>query len=87
VINSRIKFECGKNTVTDALNLFDLLDPSRQMRDVDAALGSHLFDKWSELDPDLWGRRFSALKPNVIGTLEILDPYRLLLAINAALSD
>jgi hypothetical protein len=70
--------------LTDILNNYDLLDPSREIRDVDAALGSHIFDKWSELDPELFARRFNALKPNVLGTLEALDPYRRLLAINAA---
>lgn len=72
--------------MTDVLNLFDLLDPSRALRDIDAAKSTHFFDKWAELDPRLALARINAAYPDaLIDGLRGLDPYLQLKSINSAL--
>jgi len=73
--------------VHTVLNNFDLLDPIRELKDIDLALGTTtIHDKWSEGDPTLAAARINAAKANTIGTTELLDPYRALVALNAVIN-
>jgi hypothetical protein len=68
------------------LNNYDLLDPSRELRDVAVGLSTPtIFDKWSELDPVLAAARINAVHSGLIGTTEMLDPYRWLVALNTVM--
>jgi hypothetical protein len=68
------------------LSVFDALDPAREMRDVDAALLTSLFDKYAELDPELYRHRLNAHSPGALSYACSLDSTCALAALNEVIS-
>lgn len=60
-----------------AFDQFDVLDPFKELRDINAALGTELLDQFDLLDPARAWRKVNSLKP-VVDIYSLLDPQRLL---------